>query len=191
MQHQDVTILNSLITTTIDSVNGFRRSAENAESENFKKLFTHFAQTRAQLVGRLQQRVRELGGTPEDDGSIKAALHRGWEDLRTALSRHDDEAVIAEVERGEDYIKEKYEMALSDSDLSAESLALVRSCYQNVREGHDRASQLKHGLKSGDSFDDAFSRMDWSDRLTGSDSDSSYTPPPTTGTSSRPIPPAV
>ena len=187
MQHQDVTILNSLITTTIDSVNGFRRSAENADSANFKKLFTHFAEQRAQIVGRLQQRVRELGGTPEDDGSIKAALHRGWENLRTALSANDDAAVIAEVERGEDYIKEKYEMALSDSDLSPESLTLVRSCYQNVREGHDRASQLKHGLSRGQSFDDAFGEIDWSARM--DHSELGQTPPVGTRTGSTPPPP--
>lgn len=189
MQHQDVRILNSLITTTIDSVRGFRRSAENAESPNFKKLFTHFAEQRAQIVGRLQQRVRELGGTPEDDGSFKAALHRGWEDLRTALSAHDDQAVIAEVERGEDYIKEKYERALADSDVSAESLALVRACYQNVREGHDRASQLKHGLAHGQSFDDAFGQMDWSRRM--EDSERGQSPPPGSRTGSTPPPPLV
>jgi len=185
MQHQDTTILNSLITTTIDSVNGFRRSAENAESPNFKKLFTHFAEQRAQIVGRLQQRVRELGGTPEDDGSIKAALHRGWEDLRTALSSNDDEAVIAEVERGEDYIKEKYELAIAEGELSPESLTLVRSCYQNVREGHDRASQLKHGLERGQSFDDAFGQIDWSQRMDHNDMGQT-TPPPGSRTGSPP-----
>lgn len=176
MQHPDVRILNSLITTTIDSVNGFRRVAKNAESDNIKKLFTHFAQTRAQLVGRLQQRVRALGATPVDDGSRKAALHRSWTDLRTLFSCNDDAAVIAEVERGEDYIKEKYEIILSDGDLSAESLNLVRSCYQNVRQGHDRARQLQHGLAGGTSFDEALSRLDWSARL--SDSEGQPSPPP-------------
>jgi len=55
---------------------------------------------------------------------------------------------VQEVERGEDYIKEKYEAALSDSELSPSARAAVEQAYQSVRAGHDRASQLKHSLAS-------------------------------------------
>ena len=145
-QEHDVTVLNTLITTTIDSADGFERSAENADTPRFQQMFREMAQERREVVGRLQERVRQLGGEPNDDGSLKAGLHRRWEDLAKVLSGGDDKAVINEVERGEDYLKEKYELALKDGELSPDARALVQECYGSVRKGHDRASALKHGM---------------------------------------------
>ena len=147
-REHDISVLNSLITTTIDSANGFERSAENVQGTQFEQMFREFAQERRQIVGRLQEHVRMHGGTPNDDGSLKADLHRRFEDLRTAIGGGgNDKAVIEEVERGEDYIKGKYETALRDQELSAECRALVQEAFQSVRAGHDRASALKHSLQ--------------------------------------------
>ena len=142
----DISVVNSLITTTIDSANGFERSAEDADVPQFIDMFREFAQERRQVVGSLQEHVRMLGGTPADDGSLKADLHRRWLDLRNAISSG-DQAVIEEVERGEDYIKAKYDTALQDNELSQETLTVIREAYQSVRAGHDRASALKHGMQ--------------------------------------------
>ena len=143
----DISVLNSLITTTIDSANGFERSAEDADVPTFVELFREFSQERRQVVGRLQERVRTLGGTPNDDGSLKADLHRRWVDLRDAISRGGDREIIEEVERGEDYLKGKYDSALEDKEVSPETLTVIREAYQSVRVGHDRASALKHGMQ--------------------------------------------
>ena len=40
----DIDILNDLIVTTIDSADGFGRSAENADAGKFKTMFRDFAQ---------------------------------------------------------------------------------------------------------------------------------------------------
>jgi uncharacterized protein (TIGR02284 family) len=143
----DITVLNTLITTTIDSANGFERSAEDADVPQFVDMFREFAQDRRRVIGRLQERVRTLGGTPNDDGSLKADLHRRWVDLRDAISGGGDKEIIEEVERGEDYIKAKYDSALADTELSAETMAVIREAYQSVRAGHDRASALKHSMQ--------------------------------------------
>ena len=144
----DISTVNSLITTTIDSANGFERSAEDADMPQFIEMFRTFAQERRQVVGMLQEHVRKLGGTPNDDGSLKADLHRRWVDLRDAISKGGDKEVIEEVERGEDYLKAKYDSALEDTKLSPETMAVIRDAYQSVRAGHDRASALKHSMKA-------------------------------------------
>ena len=146
----DINVLNTLITTTIDSANGFERSAEDADMPQFVDMFREYAQERRQVVGRLQEKVRQLGGTPNDDGSLKADLHRRWVDMRDAISRGGDKEIIEEVERGEDYLKAKYDTALEDSRLSPETLSVIREAYQSVRSGHDRASAMKHGMQSAD-----------------------------------------
>lgn len=146
----DISVLNSLITTTIDSANGFERSAEDADVQRFADMFREFAQERRQVVGMLQERVRTLGGTPNDDGSLKADLHRRWVDLRDAISRGGDKEIVDEVERGEDYLKSKYDAALADGELAPETMDAIREAYRSVRAGHDRASALKHSMQSAE-----------------------------------------
>ena len=146
----DITVLNSLITTTIDSANGFERSAEDADVPQFIEMFREFSQERRQVVGQLQERVRSLGGTPNDDGSLKADLHRRWVDLRDAISRGGDQEIVEEVERGEDYLKEEFERALADENISAETRAVIRQANESVRRGHDQASMLKKQLEAAD-----------------------------------------
>lgn len=146
LNDHDITVLNSLITTTIDSANGFERAAEDADSGRFATVFRDFGAERRQVVAELQQTVRSLGGTANDDGSLKADLHRRWVDLRAAISSDgDDQAVINEVERGEDYIKAKYEAALADPKLSA-GMSAVQKAFESIRAGHDTASALKHRM---------------------------------------------
>ena len=144
----DISVLNSLITTTIDSANGFERSAENAKGGGLEQMFTEFGSERRRVVAQLQAQVRNLGGEPEDDGSLKADLHRRFEDLRKAFGGG-DKAVIEEVERGEDYIKGKYETALQDQGLSPAARSAIEEAYVSVKAGHDRASALKHA-QNGD-----------------------------------------
>lgn len=143
----DVSVLNSLITTTIDSADGFERAAEDASAGRFAQLFREFGGERRRCVSRLQEAVRACGGTPNDDGSLMAGVHRRWLDLRDALTGADDEAIVAEVERGEDYIKSKYEEALGDTGLSDTAMSAIREAYDSVRAGHDKASQLKHSMQ--------------------------------------------
>lgn len=148
LNDHDISVLNSLITTTIDSALGFERSAEDSDSGRFAAIFREFGAERRGIVAALQQAVRAMGGTPADDGSIKADLHRRWVDLRAAISGDGgDKAIVEEVERGEDYLKGKYDAALADAELSSTALAAIRAAYPSVRAGHDTASALKHRME--------------------------------------------
>ena len=141
-----ISTLNSLIKTTLDSMKGFKDAAEGAENTQFSALFSEFARERSEVASALQSEVRRLGGNPEDDSSFLAAAHRTFLDLKKAFTGSDDKAVIQEVERGEDYIKAKYEAALRDADLDPSARDAVEKAYQSVKAGHDRASALKHSI---------------------------------------------
>ncbi len=142
----DVKVINALISTTIDSVEGYRAAADDAANEQFRSIFTSRADEREEVVRELQEHVRELGGQPEDDGSALAGAHRFMMNVRDALTGRDDDAVIAEVERGEDHIKHKYEAALSDADLAPQCRDIVQRCFRSVKEGRDQMRDLKHGV---------------------------------------------
>ena len=66
----------------------------------------------------------------------------------SVITGRDEQAIVNEVERGEDYLKEKFETALNAGTLSGECRAVVERAYQSVRSGHDQVSALKHGLEA-------------------------------------------
>ncbi|HEX3423416.1 MAG TPA: PA2169 family four-helix-bundle protein [Sphingomicrobium sp.] len=148
-EHSDeISTLNTLIATTIDSINGYENSAKDAEGERFREIFRKRADERQRVVEDLRAEVRRLGGDAEDHGSFMGKTHQRFEDLKAAITGGDDKSIIDEVERGEDYLKEKFETALNSDTLSGESRGVVERCYQSVREGHDQMSQLKRGLEA-------------------------------------------
>ncbi len=147
-QNKDVlATANSLITTLIDSINGYRDAAANAEGTRFQELFRSMADQRSVVVEELREQVVQAGGDPPDDGSLMGTTHQRFLDLKAAITGRDDKAIINEVERGEDYLKEKFETLTSAEDLmSPELRAAVQRAWESVREGHDKISQLKHAL---------------------------------------------
>ncbi|HEV2043638.1 MAG TPA: PA2169 family four-helix-bundle protein [Sphingomicrobium sp.] len=142
------TILKTLTSTLNDSVNGYRDAADNAEGSQFQQLFRDNASERERVAGELAGEVRRLGGTPDEDGTVLGKTHQAWLDLKAAVTGRDDKAIINEVERGEDYLKEKFEAVLKEDSLAPESRSVIERAYRSVREGHDQISQLKHGLEA-------------------------------------------
>ena len=143
----DISVLNSLIATTLDSVDGYNEAAKDSDNSRFAALFTARAGERRQVVTRLQQEVRALGGNPEDDGTILAGAHRMFLNLKATLTGKDDKAIINEVEAGEDHIKNKYEEAIADRDLSLGVRTLIEQSYDSVKAGHDEMRDLKHSMQ--------------------------------------------
>ena len=144
----DITVLNTLTTTLIDSANGYRDAAAHAESTRFQELFRQFGEERSQIVEALRTEIRRLGGDPSDDGSILGKAHQRFLDLKAALTGRDDQAIVNEVERGEDYLKEKFETALESDEIGPDTRTVIETAYRSVREGHDRVSALKHGMEA-------------------------------------------
>jgi len=143
----DISTLNSLIATTIDSVDGYTEAAKDSESGRFGALFTSRAGERRQVASRLQQQVTSLGGTAEDDGTALAGAHRVFLNLKSVITGKDDKAIINEVEAGEDHIKAKFEDAIRDTELSPAVRALIEEAYVSVKQGHDEMRDIKHSME--------------------------------------------
>ncbi|HXH53012.1 MAG TPA: PA2169 family four-helix-bundle protein [Sphingomicrobium sp.] len=148
MAQEQISTLNTLIATLIDSVKGYEDAAQNTDSERLRQLFREGATERNQIVEDLRSEVRRLGGDPRDEQSLLGQAHQRFLDFKAAITGRDEKAVVNEVERGEDYLKEKFEGALESGELTGEARAAVERAYQSVRRGHDRVSALKHGLEA-------------------------------------------
>ena len=145
----DISVLNSLVATVIDSADGYENAISATDVSRFSDFFRRRGAERRQLTGELQAQVRALGGTPEDDGTVLASAHRMFTNLRNSIAGG-DKAVIDEVEAGEDHIKAKFEDALEDRDVSPTVAAAIERAYETVKTGHDEIRDLKHAVHAGE-----------------------------------------
>ena len=141
-----IKLVNGLVETTIDSADGYAEAAKDADNSRYTELFQRRAQERRSIASELQDEVRRLGGEPKDDGTILAAAHRAFLNLKDAVTKG-DEAVINEVEAGEDYIKGKYEKALQDTNVDPQTRRVIEKAWVSVKSGHDQMRDIKQMLK--------------------------------------------
>jgi uncharacterized protein (TIGR02284 family) len=138
---ETINCLNDLIQVNIDSRDGFRDAAENVENLTISSLFTELSNQRNDQASELRSLVTANAQEPTDSGSFAAAAHRAWMDLRSAFGGG-TAAMLSEAERGEDYIKGKYESALKGHAGSAVTDVLNRQ-YASVKAAHDRVRDLR------------------------------------------------
>ena len=132
-----ISTLNNLIETCKDGEQGFRTAADGVKKSDLKTLFLTYSQQRAQFAGELQNEVLRLGGDPEKTGSVAATLHRGWLDIKSAVTGEDEGAIIRECERGEDSAVRNYEDALKE-DLPANIRSIIERQLTEIKEAHAR-----------------------------------------------------
>jgi len=138
-----VSTLNDLIETSRNGEEGFRLAAEHAQDPQLKSLLQSYADDCRRAVTELQQAVAGLGGKPESTGTVAGAAHRAWVKLREAVTKDDDQAILDEVERGEDHAKAIYQKALKDG-LPTQIRALVQKQYEGTLQHHDRIRDLRN-----------------------------------------------
>jgi uncharacterized protein (TIGR02284 family) len=137
-----ISILNNLIETCKDGELGFKTAAEGLSSAALKATFVEYSRQRGEMARALQSEVRQLGGDPEQSGSVSGSLHRGWLDIKSAITGKDDHAIVAEAERGEDVAKAAFEDALKET-LPGTAQALVQRQAIQVRQAHDAVRALR------------------------------------------------
>ena len=139
--------LQKLIRYNIDSYDGFRESAEEVKDASVAALFREMAAERSKLASELQNHVAYSGEDAEDDGSVMAAVHRAWLQVRSKLNGGDPHPILCEAEKGEDCIKAAYEDVLKDTAGSAVNDVLTQQ-YAKVKAGHDRVRDLRDSFKN-------------------------------------------
>ena len=148
-----IDVLNDLIEYSKDGEKGFKASAEDVKNSDLKAFFAQRAGDCANAAGELQSEVRRLGGDPETSTSISGDLHRGWVNLKSMVTGKDEEAVLNEVERGEDHALKAYKEArekLVKLGRSASDMTynLVEKQLQGVQRNHDQVKALRNSARA-------------------------------------------
>jgi len=147
-QKETISTINDLIETLKDGQEGFRQAAEAVGDPELKSLFNEYSLQRARFAGELQSDAIGLGeSNPEKRSSAAGAMHRAWIGLKSAITKHDDHAILAECERGEDSAIKEYQTAMEEEELAAPVREVISRQYAEVKRAHDRIKQLRDATK--------------------------------------------
>ena len=147
-----VSVLNDLIDTCNDGLEGFKTASESVKNPVAKTLFSSRLPNIHRGMAELKAEVRRLGGDPDKSGTVGGAIHRGWINLKAAVTGKDEEAIVAECERGEEHAAHVYEDALQ-KDLPLDTRAMVERQYRGVVENLERVRALSSDRSSASSTD--------------------------------------
>jgi len=135
-------VLNHLIETNKDAERGFRHVAGHVTDATMKSLFLDIASQRARFAADLLPFAQRLGGANSHEGTTGGALHRTWIDLRSAIFRNDQTAIVHEAERGESFSRGVYQDAL-DGILPPTARELVENQYAEIQKTAMRLRELE------------------------------------------------
>ncbi len=136
------TLLNELIETCKDGQDGFRAAREGVKNTDFRALFHNLSMQRLQFSRELQNFVRELDEKPERRGSVVGSMHRGWIQLKAAITSGSEHSILAECERGEKCAVEQYRKALEHEELPDHIRNVLRLHFMGVQGACEQIAEL-------------------------------------------------
>ncbi len=138
--------INYLIETAQDGADGYRAASEDVKDAQLKQVFAQYATQRAQFVSELRTLATTSGGDADKGGSVSAAVHRGWINLKSVVTGRDDAAILAECERGDENAVKAYAQA-SASSLPGQAASVVQRQAAAVQQAYERIRGL-HASRS-------------------------------------------
>lgn len=137
----DTTSLETLVDTTHDSVEGYRKASDTAKSPELKRILSEQAAKRQATLDALNAELTRLGGNLVTKGTATGGLHRLWMDL-TDLFESGDKAAVERVEEGEDYLADKFEDVLRAANLDPATRTVVEAALSEIRDGERMTDRL-------------------------------------------------
>ncbi|KAA5542638.1 PA2169 family four-helix-bundle protein [Roseiconus nitratireducens] len=132
--------VHKLVRANVDSAHGFREAAKLVKDSDLTSWFSSLADQRSASAQELRQWLGDRTDA-DDRGSVAATTHRLWMDLRARLSGGDAYPILVEIQRGEGFIKEAYELVLrliNDEPLKTQ----LQRQYEEISVTDDKLFQL-------------------------------------------------
>ncbi len=133
--------LTGLLNINRTSVKGYQEAAEAVQNPQLKAQLSQFSQQRAGFVSVLEQHAQQYGIAADATATAEslatdaaAALHRGWLDVKSLLTGHDDSSVLEAAKTGEAAALKAYETALATSGLPAGAQGVLQQQHGQILE---------------------------------------------------------
>ncbi|WP_151088433.1 ferritin-like domain-containing protein [Hymenobacter baengnokdamensis] len=138
--------LTDILNLNRTSVKGYQEAAEEVKSPELKAKLGEFSQQRAHFVADLEGYAKQYGMETKHDTTVEsvatdaaAAVHRGWINIKSAITGQSDSAVLEAAETGEATALKAYETVLASTDVPAGAKTVFQ-------QQHDAILQAKNWL---------------------------------------------
>jgi uncharacterized protein (TIGR02284 family) len=145
----DIAALNQIGAIIVDTRKLYARAARLAESDRDALLrIERTMGERADILDDIQDRVRDLSGQPKGAGSMRGAAQMAFLDLRAIFDR-DFEGALADVARGEEYLRNEIRRNMRRDELHAETRAFLGVLLDRIVSGEMRLKAQREELDQG------------------------------------------
>ena len=151
MPENTIDFLDRLIRVNRNAEQNFAAAAERIRNSELETLFGGYAKQHAKFASELQQEIERLGGSYCESGTVGDALHRGWMDVKAAVSGDSAAAMLASCATSEESAEAAYQDA-SDANPTGKTHALLDKQWQQVKEFRTRLARLAQSSKDGLEF---------------------------------------
>ncbi|MDB5233283.1 MAG: hypothetical protein JWR44_276 [Hymenobacter sp.] len=141
--------LTELLAIAHTGAKGYQEAAEGVSNPQLKSELSQLSQQRAQFETQLQQHASRLGVADSALGGVEAAateaaaaVHRGWINLKSAITGQSDTAILGECETGDATALTAYETALK-AELPADVRMVVEQQHGQILAAKNKITQLK------------------------------------------------
>ena len=142
--------LTDLLNLNRTSTKGYQEAAEEVKNPELKSQLSQYSQQRAGFVSDLERYAQQYGINASGSNTVEslatdaaAAVHRGWINIKSAITGQDDSAVLEAAETGEATALKGYEAALSAKDLPTDVQSVLRKQHGEVLEAKNWLSMHK------------------------------------------------
>ena len=130
----NIQTLKSLTQTVFDSVEGYRKAIDKAESPAIKSALQNRLTSRQTTLAELNRALETNGGERVTDTSVTETAHQMFIKIADAFE-DGNEAPIERVEEGEDYLVGQFRDALENETIDPAFRPVIEMAYREVREG--------------------------------------------------------
>ncbi len=145
--------INDLVETCKDGMKGYETAAESVNDPQLKSELSNFSQQRAQFASELESQAQRFGITTTNDNTIEGvvldaagAVHRGWINLKSAITGNSNEAILNECENGDAAALKTYETALGVSGIPEDIRSIVEKQHSEILEAKNRITTMKRSI---------------------------------------------
>ncbi len=140
----NIKTLKNLTQTTFDSVEGYRKAIDKADSPALRSALERRLNSRLGTLNTLNRALETNGENRITSVSMTGTAHQTFMSIAEAFSTS-NEAAVERVDEGEEYLAGQFRDALKDSsDWDASFRMVIEEAYKEVREGERFADMLEN-----------------------------------------------
>ncbi len=139
-------IIGQLVDINQDACDFYKSAVSRVNNPRLERSFSDLERLHNSVVLNLTQRIRENGGTPDSEGTLRGKTARLFTEMMAKVSNDVDETLVSHLEEAEDRCLHSMRDALEDRNLQANTRALLVAELGSLQRSHDYMKALKDSM---------------------------------------------